>query len=163
MGTDIFLEWDGMTRQEKAAQLAASKEFRLDMGHLGYIRAAIGMRRENALLRFIFPAKYWYNINHAPMPFDLKAGLLILNEGAKTYLRSVKYGSEPDFQAYALVAAMDRVTDQVAREQGFEVVSSSKDLELNDAAEWLRAVAEFFGLGMKKMDEGKNPRILIVW
>ena len=163
MGTDIFLKWDGISREEEAAQLAASRVFRLDAGHLGYLRAAIGMRRENSLLRFVFPAKYWYNATQDSMPFDFKAGLLTLNEGAKIYLRSVTQGTEPDFQAYSLVAAMDKVTDELARRSGFETIASKKDLELDDAVEWLRGVAEFFGLGVKMMDNGRNPRIYISW
>jgi hypothetical protein len=163
MGTDIFLKWDGMTRQEEMLQLAASRVFRLDAGHMGYLRAAIGMRRENALLRFVFPALYWYNISHEAMPFDFRNGLLALNQGAKVYLRSVKQGTEPEFEAYALVAAMDKATDELARKAGFQTVTSSKDLELNDAMEWLSGVAEFFGLGVKKMDDQKNPRVFIAW
>jgi hypothetical protein len=163
MGTDIFLTWDGMARVEEAAQLAASRVFRLDAGHLGYLRAAIGMRRENSLLRFVFPARYWYNTTQEAMPFDFKAGLLTLNEGAKIYLRSVEQGTEPDFQAYALVAAMDKVTDELAKKSGFQTIAGTKNLELDDAVEWVLGVAEFFGLGVKKMDDGKNPRIYIGW
>jgi hypothetical protein len=163
MGTDIFLKWDGMAQEDEAAQLAASRVFRLDAGRLGYLRAAIGMRRENSLLRFVFPAKYWYNTTQESTPFDFKTGLLTLNEGAKIYLRSVRQSTEPDFQAYALVSAMDKVTDELAKRSGFQRITSTKDLELNDAVEWLRGVAEFFGLGVKKMEDGKNPRIYIAW
>jgi hypothetical protein len=163
MGTDIFLKWDGMAQAEEAGQLAASRVFRLDAGHLGYLRAAIGMRRENSLLRFVFPARYWYNTTQDSMPFDFKTGLLTLNEGAEIYLKSVKQGTEPDFQAYAMVAAMDKVTDELAKKSGFQTIASSKDLELDAAVEWLRGVAEFYGLGVKKMEDGKNPRIYIGW
>jgi hypothetical protein len=163
MGTDIFLKWDGMAREEEAAQLAASRVFRLDAGHLGYLRAAIGMRRENSLLRFVFPAKYWYNATQESMSFDFRTGLLVLNEGAKIYLRSVQQGTEPDFQSYALVSAMDEVTDELAKKSGFQRIASTKNLELDEAVEWLRGVAEFFGLGVKKMDDCRNPRIYIAW
>ena len=57
MGTDIFLRWDRMTEAERLEQLTASREFRLDSGGIGYLRAAIGMKRENALLRALFPEK----------------------------------------------------------------------------------------------------------
>jgi hypothetical protein len=58
---------------------------------------------------------------------------------------------------------MDKVTDELARRSGFETIASKKDLELDDAVEWLRGVAEFFGLGVKKMDDARNPRIYISW
>jgi hypothetical protein len=58
---------------------------------------------------------------------------------------------------------MDKATDELARKAGFQTVTSSKDLELNDAMEWLSGVAEFFGLGVKKMDDQKNSRVFIAW
>ena len=58
MGTGIFLSWDGMPEQDKRVQAAASRQYNLAAGEIGYIRAAIGMRRENGLLGFMFPDEH---------------------------------------------------------------------------------------------------------
>jgi len=163
MGTDIFLIWDDITEVEKAVQSAASSECRLNAGHTGYLRAAIGMKRENALLRSIFPARYWYNTGNQALPYDFKTGLLALNGFAKIYLQSVELGTEPNLEGYALVAATDRMTKEMLEKKGCREVASTNDLTLNEAMEWLQELAEFFGLGAKKQIEDKNPRILIAW
>ena len=56
MGTDIYLEWDGMTDEEKEAQITG---FSIRAGDKGYLRASIGMVLENSILREIFPREYW--------------------------------------------------------------------------------------------------------
>lgn len=152
-----------MTKAERTEQLAASSMFRTDAGHTGYLRAAIGMKRENALLRFVFPAKYWYNTGHEPIPFDFKTGLLTLNKGVKIYLRSIKEVTEPAFRSYGQVTGIERTTDELAKKTGLQTIAAAEELGLDNAVEWLLGVADFFDLGVKKTDEGRNPRILIIW
>jgi hypothetical protein len=90
MGTDIFLKWDRMSEDERVAQMSASRAFMMDAGRYGYLRAAIGMKRENALLRSIFPEDYWYNRTGKPLRFDFRAALPVLDSAAKIYIRSVR-------------------------------------------------------------------------
>jgi hypothetical protein len=163
MGTDIFLKWDGMTEQERAQQLAASKVFALDAGRIGYLRAAIGMKRESALLRSVFPSNYWYNMTDKALPFDFRARLSVLNAGAKAYIRSVKQGIEPDLEDYALVPAMDRAPNDMAERAGFQRAGGTEDLESDAAKERLLEVAEFFQLGVRKQEAGLNPAVFISW
>jgi len=163
MGTDIFLSWDGITDLEKAVQTAAAREFALNAGHTGYLRAAIGMKRENALLRSIFPARFWYDTSGRAMPYDFKTGLLALNRLAKVYIRSIETDTEPNLEGYALVTAMDKITKELLAKRGYREVASTNDLTLDEAMDWLKELAEFFGLGAQKQLEGKNPRIFISW
>ena len=163
MGTDIFLKWDRMSQDERVAQTSASRSFMMDAGKYGYLRAAIGMKRENALLRSIFPADYWYNKTGNAIRFDFRAGLPVLDSAAKIYIRSVEEGTVPGFKDYALVAMMDRVSNERAAKAGFQKVSATEDLGFGEAKLWLQELAEFFQLGTKKQDAGLNPGIYIGW
>jgi len=64
MGTDIYMYYKNMTKKEKEAQIGSE----IYKGNVGYLRASIGMREENALLRNIFPDKYWHA--HKIMEYD---------------------------------------------------------------------------------------------
>lgn len=164
MGTEILLKWDGMTEEEVKLQVAAAREFRLNAGRLGYLRAAVGMKRENALLRLVFPLEYWYNPTGEPMPFNFQLAATVLHRGARVYIQSVREGKIPDFKDYALSVAMEDATNRAVEEAGFQKVSSSTgDLEYEAAREWVEELAEFFELGKKKQDDGLNPGILISW
>ena len=56
MGTDIYLSWDDMTKEEKDGRITGYDIF---SGHKGYLRASIGMVEENKVLRAIFSDVYW--------------------------------------------------------------------------------------------------------
>jgi hypothetical protein len=163
MGTDIFLSWHGMTESEKDEQLRASRSFRLDAGGIGYLRAAIGMKRENAFLRAVLPKNYWFNRTRDPIPFDFRKRLSSLASNAKVYLRSAADGTEPEFEDYAEVAMMDRVSNAMAERAGFQKVMSTDDLMFEEAKLWLTEVDRFFRLGVEKQDGGMNPKIFISW
>jgi hypothetical protein len=64
MGTDIYMYYKNMTKEKKEAQTGSM----LYSGNVGYLRASIGMREENALLRNIFPDEYWHA--HKKMAYD---------------------------------------------------------------------------------------------
>jgi len=56
MGTDIYLRWDKQSQADKKKQYTG---FSINSGDVGYLRASIGMTRENAILRIVFPDEYW--------------------------------------------------------------------------------------------------------
>ena len=58
MGADIYLDWNEKTAEDKEKQ---NTGFRIDAGDVGYLRASMGMVRENSFLRALFPEKYWNN------------------------------------------------------------------------------------------------------
>jgi len=158
MGTDVFLRWDGMAKEETDSQITASRVFKQDAGRRGYIRAAAGMKREVVLFRLLFPLEYWYNASGEPMPYNFQLGQAALNRGARAYLQSVREGTVPDFRDYPLPADSD-----TARAAEAQSGTGIEDLELQGAKEWLEEVAEFFALGTKKQATGLSPSILIVW
>jgi hypothetical protein len=69
----------------------------------------------------------------------------------------------PEFRDYALVAMMDRVSNQMAEKAGFQKVSATEDMGFEEAKLWLQELVEFFRLGTKKQDAGLNPGIYISW
>jgi hypothetical protein len=54
MGTDVYLDWKGKSKEDKEKQCTG---FSIDAGEVGYLRASIGMTTENAFLRGLFPNK----------------------------------------------------------------------------------------------------------
>ena len=56
MGTDVYLEWSGMSEKDKKKQLTG---FCINAGNVGYLRASIGMRSENSVLRKVFSEEFW--------------------------------------------------------------------------------------------------------
>ncbi|MBA7692634.1 hypothetical protein ES703_101201 [subsurface metagenome] len=45
MGTDIYLDWKGKTKKDQEKQYTG---WSIKAGDVGYLRASIGMTRENA-------------------------------------------------------------------------------------------------------------------
>jgi hypothetical protein len=95
VGTEVLLEWQGKSESERAAQLESQNESRLFAGETGYIRAAIGMRRENGFLGFVFPDEYWFNRSGKPIPYDFGTIMPKVKEASDIYLSSLKEGSDP--------------------------------------------------------------------
>lgn len=56
MGTDVYLDWKGRTREDKEKQFTG---FCIDAGNIGYLSASVGMTTENTFLRRLFPNEYW--------------------------------------------------------------------------------------------------------
>ena len=56
MGTDIYLEWNNKSEEERKKQITG---FDIRAGNIGYLRASIGMVEENSFLRQIFSNDYW--------------------------------------------------------------------------------------------------------
>lgn len=111
MGTDIILDWQGKSESERGAQLEGQKKCRLFVGEIGYIRAAIGMRRENGLLGFVFPDEYWFNRSGKPNPYDFRTMTAKMKEASEIYLKSARDGSEPRFgEPYQRAVALDIAT-----------------------------------------------------
>ena len=55
MGTDVYMSWDGMTKEEKDRQYTG---YAIDAGKFGYLRSAVDMRFERDILHSLFPPRY---------------------------------------------------------------------------------------------------------
>jgi hypothetical protein len=164
MGTDIILDWSGKSESEKAAQLECQNSSRLFVGEIGYIRAAIGMKRENGFLGFVFPDEYWFNKSGKPMPYDFGRMLPKMKEASEIYVKSAQEGSEPEFgEPYRRAVALDIATAILMKRKGYEPIHSTTDMKGEDVLEWLKSVWRFFELGLQKQNQGKNPSVFISW
>jgi len=159
MGTDVYLEWDGMTEEDKKKQITG---FSIAAGRVGYLRASIGMIEENECLRRIFPPEYWES--GESLPYDFKANY------DKMVAEIVRYLTEKMLPK----SEEERIREIIKRNPGAGAVIeafSSREFSLfistiegiDDAIIWASSVIQFFRLGIEKQGEGKNPRVYISW
>jgi len=141
MGTNIYLEWDGMPEEEK--QRMRETTFAINLGHLGYLGASTGMERENDVLKTLFPKEYWEA--KKPLRYKFKKGWEKACNAVAEYLICVLF----DLPFY----------EEKTKWEGF-----SKDLifTLHEAVTWATSLLDFFELGFRKEREGKNPKVTIV-
>ena len=166
MGTDIYLVWDGMTEEDRKRQCTG---FSLDSGDRGYLRASVGMIRENIVLAIIFPEKYWNSPE--PLPYKFKENWdLVVSLGA-SYIVSVLTDTLPDFQIKKILRKAKKrafkyynfgkaITEAIKKVTG-DLDVRMPTLDFPGAVIWLRSLFMFFGLGIKLEQEGKNPKIYI--
>jgi len=171
MGTDIYLEWEGKTEAEMDAQMEGS--WSIDAGGLGYLRASIGMMNENAVLRALFPEKYWSR--RSTDEYDFKAGYEMLNVLGMKYLMSAMSDKPMDIgmehvetmnrqeqSAMAIHGALTQLADRLGASEKFKVYVGAVR-SLGSAVEWLNSLFKFFELGMEKQDKGLKPYPHISW
>ena|SRR2546425_8752206 len=160
MGYDVHLSWDGMTNEEKDAQRTG---WALNAGHVGYLRAAIWMHREIKFLGHLFPHEYWmedWKKPGEPPPYDFKGNFPRMEKIAKDYLNAA--GAKESLEH--LLALPMRETRTTNDEDGEEVVFvdyPTDYLRGTDAEDWIRSLLDFFKLGLKKQEEGRNPRVAV--
>jgi len=158
MGTDIYLVWDGMTKKDKEKQFTG---FDISTGNVGYLRASIGMVRENSLLHMVFGKEYWESDEPLRYKFTEK-GLKELAVLGKLYLISVlenKPFEEKNSKDYSKIG--ESVALALA---GKEMeVHMCGNLDFFWAVIWLSSLFQFYQLGLKKEKEGKNPKVYISW
>jgi len=154
MGTDIYLSWDGMTEEEKKAQVTG---WRIDAGKVGYLRASIGMVRENEALSLIFPDRYWEGNTLA---YDFKANLnnifriLLSYAQNKTFLVDAEHLEDQKKMADTVFSAL---------KAGFKDAKIGMGSSDKPSKKWAKSVMEFATLGLEKQERGKNPKVSISW
>jgi hypothetical protein len=169
MGTDIYLVWKGMTEKDKDAQITG---WSINAGNVGYLRASIGMVRENTVLRILFPEKYWYSWKPLRYKFT-KDKLESLDKVAREYIKAVLENRDIKFpienvaedaknkavecaeRGFAIVSAIAKTSDKVR--------ASVSALDFRRSIMWLNSLYSFFELGYQLEEAKKNPKIYISW
>jgi len=156
MGTDVYLEWDGMTKEEEEKQITG---FSINAGRYGYLRVGIRMINENIALREIFDEKYWkgtYRYKFTEEDFKRVCQIIL------GYLISEIFGIElPKDETIKQMNKMHEALLNAFKNLGYKVVINSKDISFVIC--WANSVLEFYKLGLQKEKEGKNPRVSISW
>ena len=155
MGTDIYLNWDGKTKEEQEAQYTG---YSIDAGDKGYLRASIGMANENAVLMSVFSSEYWDSQEDDGVVFDFSKEkyVKLQNLGLKYLLANV-VGIEIPLKN----ELGEKVESLFKGLFGADSVVASKSGGFPSAVMWLDSLFRFFELGMKKQEEGKNPKVYI--
>ena len=120
MGTDIYLEWEGKTKEDKEKQTTG---FSIKAGDAGYLRASIGMVTENSFLRVLFPEKYWENEGEQIRYEFTQKGYEALIKLGFIYILSIATGKEvkfPEAQAYKEFG--DGILKRVIKKLGYKEV-----------------------------------------
>jgi hypothetical protein len=161
MGTDVYLEWNGKTEEDAEKQRTG---FSIDAGGAGYLRASIGMVRENTFLRALFPEKYWDNKAGKPMRYAFTEDKYkILTKAGVVYLMSILAGQEAESSAARKQAEVgDRIL-KMLKGAGIGEAVKSANLDFRHAIMWINSVWSFFELGMEKESAGLEPGIYISW
>lgn len=161
MGTDVYLEWKGKKEEDSKKQVTG---FSIDAGDVGYLRASIGMVEENAVLRLMFPEKYWKNGSKAI--YDFKGNCILLGKVLKSYLNN------DDLQECLNEKAKDSLNSQKAMgdaimkafsQKGFEIEEVKDNEELQFKIMWAKSIMEFFKLGVELQENGQRPYPYISW
>jgi len=161
MGTDVYLEWNGKTKEDTEKQRTG---FSIDAGGAGYLRASIGMVRENTFLRALFPQKYWNNKTGKPMRYGFTEDKYkILIKAGVVYVISVLTGQEVEASAARKQAAVGERIFEILKDRGIGEVMKSENLDFRHAMMWINSVWSFFELGMEKENSGLEPGIYISW
>jgi len=157
MGTDIYLEWDGKSEEDKKAQITG---FDITAGRVGYLRASIGMIKENQILRELFP-DCW---DGGEIPYDFLGNEDQLSRLAKKYISSELFKIEMKeiTEGQQRQIEMGTMLTTLFKSLGCDVVKGTNG-EFLWSVRWLNSLIEFFALGMEKQKEGKNPKIYISW
>lgn len=154
MGTDVYLNWSGMTDADRERQITG---YCINAGRVGYLRAAIWMAQENAFLRELFPKEYWeadrpdsaplYNFRGS-MPHALQLGLPYL----VSTLRPPREGDQAD--AAASLVRLDEL---------IKPVNDESMARFRFGVMWLSSLYDFFDLGIEKQKQEQRPYPLISW
>jgi len=153
MGTDVYLEWKGMTEEDKEKRYTG---YSIEAGNVGYLRASIGMIEENRVLRAIFPEKLWKA--SGALLYDFKGNEQLIVKIIKNYLA----GNTVDVQG----REDERVNfGKVVAEMIKKMAGDDAQIFASDSADkvWAKSVLEFCVLGIKLQKENKKPKVNISW
>ena len=169
MGTDIYMEWQGKTEADNDKQMEAILSV---SGNVGYLRASIHMINENAVLRTVFPEKYWNE--RSKDEYDFKAGFEKLERLGIEYLQAVISGKEMEEPegsnnlasgkqaAAAISQALAKAGWKLGGNEQIQVYCGKVE-DFREAVEWLNEVFYFFEFGIRLQEKGLKPFPYISW
>lgn len=162
MGSDVYLNFDAMSEEEKKKQCTG---FSIDAGNVGYLRASIGMYEENQVLRLVFPEKYWNNRTDNGLKYDFIGNIRRLPDILHAYLdgEKIKIDSESFKQQQEFGNAVTSMVRSLFAKEGDEIDAESLTKQKSEKEMWANSVVQFFLLGCKLQNEGKNPKVEISW
>ena len=149
-----------MSKEDKEKQITG---FDTNSGHLGYLRASIGMVNENAVLRIVFPDEYWTGKKKF-FAFS-EEGYKFLHWVALRYLFAALKGEEIklDNEGMKAQAEMGNNIKKMLSAFPMDKVEQSTSNEFRYAIMWINSLFSFYELGMEKQKEGLKPSIEISW
>lgn len=165
MGTDVYLRWKGITKDEKEKQCTVS----CVAGNDGYLRASIGMLRENRILQAIF-VDYWEGENKTPYNFKVNYEKML--RLAMPYFLNCLTGKEfeipEELQSQVRMGeAILTALKKAGLDEGDIAASGNNQRhpldELAFGILWFNSLINFFHLGLEKQEEGKRPYLYINW
>lgn len=169
MGTDVYLEWTGKKEADEKKQAEAC--LTIAGGDVGYLRASIHMQNENAVLRLLFPDKYWHERSRDE--YDFKANYEMLEHIGLKYILCSVTGKDlqvPEEQKPNM-ASLQQTGSAISRALKAVQQASNSSLGiyrgethgLAGVVEWLNSLFQFFALGIAKQEGGVNPYPCISW
>ncbi len=159
MGTDIYLteKWEQLPVREKE-----DLRFSIEAGQLGYLRASVGMVKENTLLRELFPRRIWENKKGEPFDFIENQDNLELY--ARLYLMSVILNKELDKSLIKEQLKLADATIENLKKEYPHAEMEGLEGGLHEPLMWLNSLFYFFSEGVKlQKEKGENPSIIIDW
>lgn len=161
MGTDVYLDWNGKSKEDQEKQQTG---FSIDAGEVGYLRASIGMVRENTFLRALFPEKYWDNKTGKPIRYEFtKEKYKILVKAGIAYIVSVLARKEVETSVTRKQAEIGNKIVSAIKSLGIGEVAKSDSFDFRYAIMWINSVWSFYELGMEKERENLEPKVYISW
>lgn len=155
MGIDVYLRWDGMPEEEKAKQCTGGG---INAGDVGYLRAR-GGDREETVLRTVFPGSWEGNMHY---DFSEKKFHELKKIGYYYLTTAVlEQRFDPAVNSESALEKSNSLINGVMHSTLYDMLYPG--LEFPAAVTWLNSLFNFFKLGMKKQEEGKNPRAEISW
>lgn len=151
-----------MTEEDKRLQLDSG--FDSSIGEVGYLRASIGMVRENRLLRMLFSDELWEpQEDDTGKEFDFKEAAKKLPDALTKYVDDEEL---PMSESAKQQVEAGEIVKKMLKEQGFDdasVQTSGGERDEKGRVRYAHSVLRFFMLGVKLQDLGKKPRVYISW
>lgn len=162
MGSDIYLRWDNQAEEEKTKQLA--NHYYINAGHLGYLRASLGMISETSFLRVLFSTEYWEPTQGKGLRFEFtEEKLKGLQKAGILYLISAYTGKEIECSETEKQKKTGNTIFNALKKAGIpeNQIGVSRNCGFRTAIIWLESVFAFFELGLDLEKKGLNPRVAI--
>jgi len=156
------LKWNEQTEEEHKAQITG---FSITSGNKGYLRASIGMIKENYLLRLVFPKEFWEH-QEKSLSYDFIKNYPKMLRLGWAYLVSVVLNKEIVIsEEQKKQTKMGDMIIKMLNSQGWKNMGivSHTESDFPFAVCWLNSLIEFFELGIQKQKEKLNPRVEISW
>jgi len=162
VGTDIYLSWDKQTKKEKKEQITG---WSIDAGDKGYLRASIGMVKENKVLRLLFPNKIWESKKDGEL-YDFKENWTKCIKLCQMYIVSEIFNIPIPIIDKGMKSQIKMGEDIVKALNGLgfdntQIVTTQRSFQ--SAVWWVNSLLNFFTLGYEKQEEKKNPKVKISW